>query len=100
MAVWLYAAARSKASASRTYELADQHGIVWRTYYANRSPRETIPRVGELRPGDIVYLGYRKNGRIRLLGRMQLGRPDNPIEVSPVFTKVPDALSPEFRKHY
>jgi hypothetical protein len=50
-------------------------------------------------PGDTLYLGYRDNGRIALIGRMRLGRPDPPSGISPVFTPVPAVLVADFAKH-
>jgi hypothetical protein len=99
MALWLYAASSNFAGASTTYDLAYQHGIVWRSYHANRTPPQAIPNVGSMAPGDTLYLGYRDKGRIALIGRMRLGRPDPPHDISPVFTAVPDVLVSDFAKH-
>jgi hypothetical protein len=99
MALWLYAASSNFASARTTYDLAYRHGIVWRSYYANRTPLQAIPNVGAMAPGDTLYLGYRDEGYIALLGRMRLGRPDQPERISPVFTAVPAVLLSDFTRH-
>lgn len=98
MAVWLYAASSNFADANTTYELAYKCGIVWRSCYASRMPAQAIPNVRALAPGDTLYLGFRDQERIELLGRMRLGRPDESKGVSPVFTAVPAALVPEFER--
>src|ERR671910_796534 len=99
MALWLYAASSNFASASTTYDLAYRYGIVWRSYYADRTPPQAIPNVGAMAAGDTLYLGYRDAGRIALVGRMRLGRPDQPESISPVFTAVPAALLPDFTRN-
>jgi hypothetical protein len=99
VALWLYAASSNFAGASTTYDLAYQHGIVWRSYYANRTPRQAIPNVGAMAAGDTLYLGYRDGGHIALVGRMRLGRPDQPEDVSPVFAAVPAVLLPDFIRY-
>jgi hypothetical protein len=99
VALWLYAASANFAEANTTYDLAYRHGIVWRSYYANRTPPQAIPNVGAMAPGDTLYLGYRAKGRIALIGRMRLGRPDPPDGISPVFTAVPAVLVSDFAKH-
>lgn len=96
MAIWLYSAADSKADAERTLELAEKHGIVWRTFCAHRSPVQSIPNVKQLRPDDVLYLGFRDGGHTHLLARMRLGRPDAPLPCSAVFTRVPAQLLEEF----
>jgi hypothetical protein len=97
--IWLYAASNSLAGAEDTFALASRWGIVWRPFYADRSPQQAIPNVRHLSPGDTLYLGYRALGGISLLGRMILGAPDSPETCSPVFTAVPESLISEFRKH-
>ena len=58
MALWLYAASSTFASASTTYELAYRHGIVWRSYYANRTPAQAIPNVGAMLVAALSSLPY------------------------------------------
>src|SRR5438445_537100 len=99
MGAWLYAASANFASASTTYDLAYQHGIVWRSFYANRTPPQAIPNVDAMAPGDTLYLGYRDGGHIALLGRMRLGRPDEPESFSAVFASVPAVLLSDFTTH-
>ncbi len=100
MALWLYAASSSKASADRTFALAERHGIVWRSFYANRRPPTPIPNVKHLRPGDQLYLGYRHKAGISLLGRMRIVCPENPLRQSRVFGEIPEAIVPEFEIDY
>jgi hypothetical protein len=100
MKTWIYAAADSRAGAAATYALAERHGIVWRSFYADRQPPQAIPRARDLRPGDTLYLAYRcGGGRLQVLGRMRLGRADLLCCESPVFVEVPAVLVPEFRRH-
>jgi hypothetical protein len=98
METWLYAASDSYAGAEATLELA-RSGIIWRSYYADRQPRQSIPHVADLQVGDTIYLGYRQKGNVRLLGRMHIGQPDVPLNISPVFCEIPAPLVPEFQKH-
>jgi hypothetical protein len=91
MANWLYLASDTYAAANATYELAT-NGFVWRTYYADRQPPQAIPHVADLAIGDTLYLGYRQPGQIHLLGRFRIGRPDIPLQQSPVFCTAPAAL--------
>ena len=99
MPTWLYAAADNFADAETTYNLAHVYGVVWRSFYANRLPPQAIPNVRELQPGDTLYLGYRANGTIRLIGRMQIGHADNPLDESTVFCIIPPNLVGPFQEH-
>jgi hypothetical protein len=97
MATWLLAATDSKASADKTYELAARTGIVWRTFYADRTPRQAVANVRKLAPDDTLYLGYRRPGHtVELLGRMRLGTSEHPLAESQVFTEVPQPLVADF----
>lgn len=98
MANWLYLAADEYATADATYDLA-RNGFIWRSYYADRQPPQAIPHVARLAVGDTVYLGYRQPGQIQLLGRFRIGRPDNPLQQSPVFCTAPASLISQLQQH-
>jgi hypothetical protein len=97
MAIWLYAASRAKASDSDTLSLACRSGFIWRPFY-NRTG-SSIACVRQIQIGDILLLGYRDGGYVRLLGRFRVGRPDLPIDASPVFGAIPVGWRDEFQKH-
>src|SRR5262245_21177959 len=97
MAVWLYAASRAKASDDDTLTLACNSGIIWRPFY-NRNG-SAIACVRQIQAGDTLLLGYRDGGSVRLLGRFRVGRPDQALNVSPVFGTIPVGWRDEFLKH-
>jgi hypothetical protein len=97
---WLYAASDAKASAGMTFELAARTGFVWRSFYTRGARPQPIGNVRYLSPGDVLLLGYREGGgRVRLLGRFHLGRPDAPLCESPVFGRIPEVSVPDFRRN-
>jgi hypothetical protein len=97
MAIWLYAASRAKASDSDTLSLACRSGFVWRPFY-NRNGIP-IACVRQIQAGDALLLGYRGGGLVRLLGRFRVGKPEQPIDASPVFGAIPIGWRDEFQKH-
>ena len=97
MAIWLYAASRSKASDVDTLSLACHSGFVWRPFY-NRNGT-AIACVRQIQPGDTLLLGYRDGRFVRLLGQFRVGRPDHPIDASSVFGAIPVNWRDEFQRH-
>lgn len=97
MAIWLYAASRAKASDFDTFLLACHSGFVWRPFY-NRNGI-AIACVRQIQAGDTLLLGYRDGRFVRLLGRFRVGRPDHPIDASPVFGAIPANWRDEFQRH-
>jgi hypothetical protein len=97
MARWLYAASKAKAPEHDTLSLAGKSGFIWRPFY-NRSGIP-IACVRQLQPGDELLLGYRHGGMVSLLGRFRIGRPDQPIDASPVFGAISEGWRHEFRTH-
>ena len=97
MAIWLYAASQAKAPEYETLALTGRSGFLWRPFY-NRSGIP-IACVRQLQPGDDLLLGYRHDRYVHLLGRFRIGRPDRPIDASPVFGVIPEAWHDEFLRH-
>jgi hypothetical protein len=96
MAQWLYLASNSKASSENTYRYA-QHGFVWRPFFAKTPHLQAVANVKHLAAGDTLYVGYRIMNGVQLLGRCVVGRPDNPIDASPVFCQVPKDIEDDMR---
>jgi hypothetical protein len=97
MARWLYAASKTKAPEHDTLSLAAESGFIWRPFY-NRSGIP-IACVRQLQPGDELLLGYRHGAMVSLLGRFRIGRPDQPIDASPVFGVICEGWRQQFRNY-
>ena len=97
MARWPYAASKAKAPEHDTLSLAAESGFIWRPFYS----RSGIPIacVRQLQPGDELLLGYRHGGMVSLLGRFRIGRPDQPIDASPVFSVICEGWRQQFRSY-
>lgn len=96
---WLYTAGKSYASAEVTWKLASEYNIVWRSFYKKSKHKASISLVRDLRAGDFLFLGYRKDGKVVKLGKMLLAQAAHPIKESEVFEHIPDRLVPIFKEH-
>ena len=63
---FLYLAAKHYAGPERTFEIAAQHGFLWRSYY--KKTGAAVGKVDRIAEGDVIALGYRvKGNKFRLL---------------------------------
>src|SRR5262249_29847432 len=53
----------------------------------------------QVQPGDELLLGYRHGGMVSLLGRFRIGRPDQPIDASPVFGVICEGWRQQFHSY-
>lgn len=96
MATWLYLASNSRASAENTYRYAEK-GFVWRPYYSRSENLRANNKVANLKYGDTLYIGYRENGNVRLLGRCIIEHPDTCVGPSQVFCAAPQEIEEDMR---
>lgn len=97
MTTWLYSASKARASESDTLRLAYESGFIWRSFY--NTSGKAIACVKDIRPGDDLFLGYRDQGKVKLLARFRVGRPDQHISESVAFGEIPAAWVATFQKH-